>query len=486
MFDYCYNKGLSIVKCFYEVASGLDAEKRPVFLEAIRFILDPENQISHVVFHDLSRFSRSKADPHTYLKLLDEHDIIIHSAQDRTNSDDDNELFWDVTFIFNNQFSRTISQLTIRGQSESVKLGNDISPVVTYGYEKYYVQVKDEDDEVLDEDEKVKDEDDEDEDGKKRRSRKSHPRWRPHPEHSEHVLLIYTMRDQGYLPMAICNHLNGLKIKAPRGGLWTTKTIIHILRNIAYLGYSQVGKKSTSVFPKHRRRRELVQNPNAHPAIVPEDLFNRVQARMPKKTRAERQPPRSHDSPNPLNDRVKCGNPGHNANMVVANSTNGGKKIMCSVKKNSGIRYCDSEDVELEVFLKAVGAALKERLSIPAIIQEQLHTLIKNSGELAEQEKERQAAITNRLKEIDQEKANLMAGLSAAKKDFPENVLDFNKGLSTLNKEKEQLDQQQKEIDEDTSELMAFLADPEGPIEALMELGDRIDPEDREVTSKFL
>ena len=159
---------------------------------------------------------------------------------------------------------------------------------------------------------------------------------------------------------------------------------------------------------------------------------------------------------------------------------------MCSVKKNSGIRYCDSEDVELEVFLKAVGAALKERLSIPAIIQEQLHTLIKNSGELAEQEKERQAAITNRLKEIDQEKANLMAGLSAAKKDFPENVLDFNKGLSTLNKEKEQLDQQQKEIDEDTSELMAFLADPEGPIEALMELGDRIDPEDREVTSKFL
>ena len=41
-------------------------------------------------------------------------------------------------------------------------------------------------------------------------------------------------------------------------------------------------------------------------------------------------------------------------------------------------------------------------------------------------------------------------------------------------------------MDEDTSELMEFLANPEGPMEALRELGDRIDPEDLEVTSRFL
>ena len=287
-------------------------------------------------------------------------------------------------------------------------MGNDISPTVTYGYEKYYVP-----------------------DGGKRR-----PRWRPHPVHAEHVRLIFKMRDQKYLPMAICNHFNSLGIPAPRGGLWTTRTIIHILRNIAYIGYSQVGKKSTSKFPKHRRKRELVQNPNAHPAIIPEELFYRVQDLMPKKPRAQRQPPRSHDSPNPLSDRVKCGNRGHNANMIVANSKNGGKKLTCAVKKNSGIEQCDTPDVELDDFLKTVGRALKERLSIPSIIQEQLETLIKNSGELAERERDRQEAITKRLKDIDQEKTNLMAGLRAAKEDYPENVSDFNKALSTLNKER--------------------------------------------------
>ena len=477
-FGYCKKKGLEVVKSFYEVASGLNAEKRTVFLEVISFVLEPENQISHVVFQDLSRYSRSKADPQTYLKLLDENDIIIHSAIDETNSDDDNELLWDVSFIFNNLYSKIISELTIRGQSESVKMGNDISPVVTFGYEKYYVT---DDGEVRDENGKAQDKDD-----KKSRPPKLRPRWRPHPVNAGHVLTMFKMRDQGYLPMAICNHFNALGIPAPRGGLWTTSTLRFILRNITYRGYSQVGKKSKSAFPKQRRKRELIQNPDAHPDIIPEDLWNRVQKLMPKKPRAERQPPRSYDSPNPLSDRVKCRNRGHNANMVVANSKSGGKKLTCSVKKNSGVIYCDTEDVELDDFLKTTGGELKERLSTRSIIQEQLEQLNESSRELAEQEKGKQAGITKRLKEIDQEKANLMAGLSAAKESFPENVLDFNKGLSTLNKEKAEKEQQQREIDEDSAELLAFLADPQGPMEALMELGETIDPEDREVTARFL
>ena len=459
MFAYCGKKGLNVIKSFYEVASGLDASRRPEFLEVIDFVLDPENQVSHVVFYDLSRFSRSKADPHTYLKLLDENDIIIHSASDETNSDDDNELLWDVSFIFNHEFSRTISKLTIRGQSDSVRMGNDISPVVAYGYEKYYVE----------------------EGGKLR------PRWRPHPEHSKNVLLVFTMRDQKIMPMAICNHLNGQGIPAPQGGLWGTGTIINMLRNITYRGYSQVGKKSTSAFPKHRRSRELVQNPHAHPAIVPKKLFNRVQKLMPKKPRAEREPPRSHDSPNPISDRVKCGNRHHKlANMVVANSKNGGKKLTCAVKKRSGVKYCDNPDVELDDFLKTLGTSLKERLSAPSIIDEQLDALSRNTGEHIAQEQSRQEAIAKRLKDIEHEKAIMMAALKTAKESHPENLQDFNQALGSLNKEKEQLSRQQKELDEETQELIAFLADPEGLRDTIQELGEQIDPDDLEVTSRFL
>ena len=459
MFAYCGKKSLDTIRSFYEVASGLDANKRPDFLEVIDFVLNPENRISHVVFYDLSRFSRSKADPHMYLKLLHDNDIIIHSASDETNSDDDNELLWDVSFLFNHEFSKTISKLTIRGQSDSVRMGNDISSVVTYGYEKYYVE----------------------------QGGKLRPRWRINPEQAKVVLLAYRMRVRKNMPMAICNHLNAQGIPAPRGGLWNTGTMINMLRNITYLGYSQVGKKSTSAFPRHRRQRELVQNPNAHPAIVPKKLFNRVQELMPKKPRAQREPPRSHASPNPISDRVKCANQGHKlANMVVANSKNGRKKLKCAVKKRSGVAYCDNPDVELDDFLTTVGASLKGRLSEPSIIQEQLDTIASNTGEHIAHEKTRQETIAKRLKEIEHEKTNVMAALRTATESFPENVQDFNQTLGSLNKEKEQLARQQREMDQETQELIAFLTDPDGLRESIQELGDEIDPEDLELTSKFL
>ena len=90
--------------------------------------------------------------------------------------------------------------------------------------------------------------------------------------------------------------------------------------------------------------------------------------------------------------------------------------------------------------------------------KEQLETLVKNSGKAIKQEKDRQAAITKRSKEIDQAKAKLMKGIEEAEEEFPENVSDFNKALSDLNKEKRQLEQQREDIDAESSELMAFLA----------------------------
>ena len=464
MFAYAADMQLHIDKSFHEVGSGLDTAGRAEFLAAIEYVLDPKNNISHIIFHDLSRFSRGTSDPYTYLKMLDEKDIIVHAADDRTNSDDDNDLLWGVKFVLNNQQSKDISQFTMRGLNESVEMGNDISTVVAYGYEKYYFE----------------------DNGKLR------PRWRPHPVHAKHILTMFEMRAAGRLPSAIRDYLNEQEIPTPRGGLWKTGTIIQMLRSLTYIGYSQVGKKSKSKFPRHRRRRKLVQNPNAHEPLVSHELFYKVQAIMPKISRAESKPPRSksdsNPSPNPLTDAVKCAK--CNANMVVANSTRKdsktGKKLTCSTKKNAGIRYCATQDVDLDDFLKVVGGSLKARLSTPAIMQDQLDIIIKKSGGQAEEEKKRQAEIEKRSKEIDRQKENLMKALREAQEEYPENVSDFNRSLSDLNKEKAKLGQQKLEIDEETAELMAFLTDPEGLEEAMMEIGTEIDAEDLAGTAKFL
>ena len=79
-----------------------------------------------------------------------------------------------------------------------------------------------------------------------------------------------------------------------------------------------------------------------------------------------------------------------------------------------------------------------------------------------------------------------MKGLREAQEDYPENISDFNRALSDLNKESAKLARQKLEIDDETAELMAFLADPEGLQEAMMEIGKEIDTEDLEATARFL
>lgn len=40
MFGYSDKKGLNVARSFYEVASGLDADRRPVFLDMVKFVLN--------------------------------------------------------------------------------------------------------------------------------------------------------------------------------------------------------------------------------------------------------------------------------------------------------------------------------------------------------------------------------------------------------------------------------------------------------------
>ena len=94
--------------------------------------------------------------------------------------------------------------------------------------------------------------------------------------------------------------------------------------------------------------------------------------------------------------------------------------------------------------------------------------------------------LSPRVREIDKEKSNVMAGIKKAEMEYPENVADFNQALSALNKEKAQLEQQRNEIDEETAELTACLADPEGLPEAMLDIRTYIDTEDPVETARFL
>ena len=346
--------------------------------------LDPANDIGHIVFPDLSRYSRSKVDPHIYLAMLDEADITVHSVRDGKRSDTD-DISWDIQFSLNYKQSSDISFLSLRGQRDAIAAGYACSAKIPYGHKRGWVE------------------------GEKGQL---HPIYVPHEVHAEHVRMMYQMRDEGRRTGEVCEHLMMLGIPSPTGlSRWSKGTIVKILKNRAHIGELHYFNTSKSKFPRNRRLYEPMVFVGAHERLVDEDLFNRVQKSIADNTRPRTASPRSAVSPNPLSELVKCahcstGSDDPPPNMIIKNGR-AGKELTCSAKKNAGVAYCQSKNEPLEPFLNIIVSALLERALTRDVLEGQIQYINENSSQLVAEERERQAAIKKRIREIDREAGDL-------------------------------------------------------------------------------
>ena len=225
---YLKDNGLVEVRRFEEVGSGLSASSRKTFQQMFSFALGPENDIAHVVFYDLSRYSRGQSDPRLYLELLESNDMILHSVIEG-NSEDADELHWDIKFSLNHGQSRDISRLTLRGQRDAIRAGYAISSKIPFGYQRDYVTVGD----------------------------KRHPIYVPHPVNAVHVTQMFDMKAQGRTTHEIYQYLLDNDVPSPTGlPRWPKETIRNVLTNRVYLGELEYFKSSRSRFPKNRKEHE--------------------------------------------------------------------------------------------------------------------------------------------------------------------------------------------------------------------------------------
>ena len=462
MDTYLANNGLVDAGEFDDVGSGLNTHKRPGFLEMIAKALDPANDIGHIVFPDLSRYTRSKVDPHIYLAMLDEADITVHSVRDGKRSDT-NDISWDIQFSLNHQQSSDISFLSLRGQRDAITAGYACSSKIPYGHKRGWVE------------------------GKKGQL---HPTYVPHEVHAEHVRMMYQMRIESSTSK-IVQHLMMLEIPSPTGlRIWPKGTITSILKNRVNIGELHYFKSSNSKFPRNRRLHEPMVYVGAHEPIVDEDLFNRVQQKIADSTRPRTASPRSQVSPNPLSELVKCahcsnGSEDPPSNMVVKNGQHG-KELTCSAKKNTGVAYCKSKDVPLEPFLNIVVSELIERALTKDVLEEQIQHINKNSSQLVAEEQKRQATIKKRIKEINREAGNLTKKITTYEDSHPLAVRSLMDDLEKLSKEKQHLASQSSTLDDDIAETMTFATEPEAIIEAAIDLRTYLEADDTSTARALL
>ena len=484
------NNGLVDAGEYEDVASGLSTDERPGFLQMVADALNPANDIGHVVFPDLSRYTRSKKDPYFYLDLFDDAGITVHTVTDGIRSEE-NELMWDIRFSLNHEQSRKISFLTLRGQRDAINAGYACSSKIPYGYKRGWVK------------------------GEKGQ----HPIYVPHEVHAEHVQMMYEMRDKGRRTGEICERLMMLEIPSPTGlSRWPKGTIVKILKNRANIGDLEYFKTSRSKFPRTRKLHGPMVFVGAHEKLVDKALFNRVQQSIADSTRPPKDPdpdpdhdpvteaghdpdhdpvtegglasPRSLVSPNPLSELVKCahcstGSSDPPPNMIIKNGRDG-KELTCSAKKNTGVSYCQSKDVPLEPFLNIIVSALLERVLTRDFLKGQIQYINENSSQLVAEERERQAAVKKRIREINREAGNLKENIKTYKDSHPLAVHSLMDDLETLGKEKQGLESRCSALDDDVAETMTFATEPEAIIEAAIDLRTYLEADDTATARKFL
>jgi len=116
------------------------------------------------------------------------------------------------------------------------------------------------------------------------------------------------------------------------------------------------------------------------PAIIPEKIFDKVQAilksRNPKMT-----PARSHSSPVLLSGLGRCGNPGCDGTMMLMNGKGGQYRYYsCSNVRRKKDRTCGGNNVPMQKVDNAVVEVLEQRLLDPVRLETLLAQLLERSA----------------------------------------------------------------------------------------------------------
>lgn len=227
------------------------------------------------------------------------------------------------------------------------------------------------------------------------------------PEQADVVRRMFRSFDTGDSLLRIVNTLNEEGITTISGKQWRPPTVFHILRNETYTGRT-VYRRTQAVKVRDprsgRSRRRVVERdesewidvPDATPAIIDTDLFERVQARLDDPER-RRQGLKKHDYG--LSGHVKC--PTCTSAMVGQTQQLRYRYYRCR-RAFAGPKAdrCPTRYVRADRLEKTVLHVMAERLSKPDLVLEEIARGAQRYEVPLERERSRVAALNGQRERL--------------------------------------------------------------------------------------
>lgn len=267
--EYAEKKGFNIINQYIDRAISGTSDNRPAFLQMIE---DAKlHEFTKILVYKLDRFSRNKYDSVVYKHKLKEFGVSVVSATEHISDTPEGVLLEGLLEMMAEMYSKDLSQKVKRGIRESILKGNFIGGNVLYGYKVENKKL------VINE--------------------KTAPA----------VRYMFEQYAMGKPKKQIIQELNKMGYRNRNGRPITINTFQNNLSNKKYTGIFEING--------------LINN-HYCPAIISQDLFNKVQAQL----RRNKRMPASQKAKVEylLTGKAFCGHCG--ANMVGISGTNHNKK----------------------------------------------------------------------------------------------------------------------------------------------------------------
>lgn len=248
------SKGWVIVSEYVDEAKSAKSDDRPEFQKVIALAKRPNRPFDAIVVHKFDRFARRREDHIIYKALLQRLDVKVVSATEQTDPETPHGFLLEgMLEVISEFYNVNLAAEVRKGMTQNAKQGYSNGGNPPYGYRTEHVAVS---------------------------SQRTRAVWVLGPR--EEIDLIrwifnqYAYENVGY--KAIAAALNGKDVPTTKGGKWAASTVRAILFNEAYIGRRLWNKQDYQTpGKKWKDRSEWIVAENAHPPIIPKDLYDRCQ-----------------------------------------------------------------------------------------------------------------------------------------------------------------------------------------------------------------
>ena len=231
---YAEKNGFTVVKHYIDRAISAKTDNRPQFQQMIK---DSERGIFDIIIvWKLDRFARNRYDSARYKTQLKRNGVKLVSATEVISAGPEGIILESVLEGYAEYYSADLSEKVVRGMTENALKGIYNGGTIPFGY-------------MIDETR----------------------HYQPDPLLAPYVEQTFQKYADGATMTDLRDWLKAHNIKNSMGGEMSYNTIQRMLSNRRYIG--------------ELRLRDVVQ-PNAIPALVSEDLFNKVQEKLAKNKKA--------------------------------------------------------------------------------------------------------------------------------------------------------------------------------------------------------